>query len=81
MVPQGKCVYITQSTSACVITNMLHFWLYKNLPKPDATCHLSLSDVAFTAIHTVFSCSQFSLAPILLSDSRMLFKKLTCAVI
>ena len=30
---EGECVYIRQSTSACVITNMLHFQHSKNLPK------------------------------------------------
>ena len=25
MTPEGECVYIRQSTSACVITNMLYF--------------------------------------------------------
>ena len=38
--PEGECVYIKQSTSACVITNMLHFRHYKNLPKPKSTAQL-----------------------------------------
>ena len=29
--PKGGCIYIRQSTSACVITNMLHFRRSKNL--------------------------------------------------
>ena len=33
-VPKGECIYISQSTSAWVITNMLHFRHSKNLPKP-----------------------------------------------
>ena len=32
--PEGECVYIRQSTSACGITNMLHFQALQNLPKP-----------------------------------------------
>ena len=34
--PEGECGYIRQSTSACVITNMLHFRHSKNLPKLEA---------------------------------------------
>ena len=30
--PEGECVYIRQRTSACVITNMLHFRHYKICP-------------------------------------------------
>ena len=30
---KGEWVYIRQSTSACVITNMLYFWHCKNLLK------------------------------------------------
>ena len=40
--PKGECVYIRQSTSPCVITNMLHFRHYKNLPKPEFDCLASL---------------------------------------
>ena len=31
--PKGECIYIRQSTSVCVITNMLNFRHSKNLPK------------------------------------------------
>ena len=31
-VPEGECIYIRQSTSACVITNMLHFQHSKICP-------------------------------------------------
>ena len=32
--PTGKCIYIIrQSRSVCVMTNILHFWHSKNLPK------------------------------------------------
>ena len=34
VVPEGKCMNTRQSTSVCVITNMLHFRHSKNLPKP-----------------------------------------------
>ena len=40
--PKGECIYIRQSISACVITNMLHFQHYKNLPKPKFNCSASL---------------------------------------
>ena len=40
--PEGECVYIRQSTSACVITNMLHFRHSKNLPKLDSNISASL---------------------------------------
>ena len=40
--PKGKCVYIRQSKSACVITNMLHFRHSKNLPNPEVDCLASL---------------------------------------
>ena len=35
-------MYIRQSTSACVITNMLHFQHSKNLPKLKVDCSASL---------------------------------------
>ena len=38
--PKGECRYIRQSTSACVITNMLHFLVLQNLPKTYC-CYLS----------------------------------------
>ena len=31
--PEGECIYIRQSMSACVITNTLHFQHSQNLPK------------------------------------------------
>ena len=34
--------YIRESTSACVITNMLLFWHSKNLPKPEVDSSTSL---------------------------------------
>ena len=41
--PEGECVYIRQSTSACVILrNMLHFRHSKNLPKLDSNISASL---------------------------------------
>ena len=41
--PEGQCIYIRQSTSAHVITNMLHFrHSNKNLPKPEVDCSASL---------------------------------------
>ena len=40
--PDGECVYIRQSTSACVITNMLHFQHSKNQPIPEVHCSASL---------------------------------------
>ena len=42
MAPEGECVYIRKRTSACVITNKLHFWNSKNLPKPEFDCSASL---------------------------------------
>ena len=39
--PEGECIYIRQSTSACAITNMLHFWYYKNLPNLKSTAQLA----------------------------------------
>ena len=39
-VPEWECVYIRQSTSACVITTILHFWHSKNLPNPKSTAQL-----------------------------------------
>ena len=39
---ESKCVYIRQSMNACVLTNMLHFWHYNNLPKPEVHCSASL---------------------------------------
>ena len=39
--PKGEYVYIRQSTSACVITNMLHFRHSKNLPKLEGNVHLA----------------------------------------
>ena len=39
--PEGECMYIRQSTSACVITNMLHFWHSKNLPKLEGNIQLA----------------------------------------
>ena len=42
MTPEGECVYIRQSTSACVITNiMLHFRNFKNLPKLEENVQLA----------------------------------------
>ena len=38
MTPEGECVYIRQSMSACVITNMLHLQHSKNLSKPEVDC-------------------------------------------
>ena len=32
--PEGECVYIRQSTSACVITNIYHLRHSEKLPKP-----------------------------------------------
>ena len=43
--PEGECIYIRQSTSACVITNMLHFWHSQNLPKPEGHCSAFLYTV------------------------------------
>ena len=40
--PEGECVYIRQSTSACVITNIFHFRHCQNLPKPDVRCSAAL---------------------------------------
>ena len=40
--PKGECIYIRQSTSACFITNMLHFWHSENLPKPEVDCSANL---------------------------------------
>ena len=40
--PEGECVYIRQSTSACVISNIFHFRHSQNLPKLDATCSAAL---------------------------------------
>ena len=40
--PKGECVYIRQSISACVITNILHFRHSKILPKPEVDCSASL---------------------------------------
>ena len=40
-VPEGECIYIRQSTSACVITNMLHFWHSKTRPNLKATAQLT----------------------------------------
>ena len=37
-VPDGECIYIRQSMSACVITNMLHFWHSQDLPKLEEYC-------------------------------------------
>ena len=34
--PKGECVYIRQSTSACVITNIYHFKHSEKLPTPEA---------------------------------------------
>ena len=42
MTPKGECIYIRQSMSACVITNMLLFRDSKNLPKPEVDCSASL---------------------------------------
>ena len=42
MAPKVECVYIRQSTSACVVTNMLHFQDSKNLPKPVARCSVTI---------------------------------------
>ena len=39
--PEGECVYIRQSTSACVITNMLHFQHYKTCPNLKSTTQLA----------------------------------------
>ena len=39
--PEGECVYIRQSTSACVITNMLYFRHSKNLPKLEGNVQLT----------------------------------------
>ena len=39
--PLGECVYIRQSKSACVMSNMLHFRHAKNLPKPEVACSAS----------------------------------------
>ena len=40
--PEGECVYIRQSTSAYVITNIFHFRHSQNLPKLDARCSATL---------------------------------------
>ena len=40
--PEGECGHIRQRTSACVITNMLHFRHSKNLPKLDSNISASL---------------------------------------
>ena len=42
-VPKCEFIYIRQSTSACVITNMLHFRHSKNLHKPEVDCSTSLA--------------------------------------
>ena len=41
-VPEGKCLYIRQSTSDCAITKLLHFQHSKNLPKHEIECSASL---------------------------------------
>ena len=38
---KGECVYIRKSTSACVITNILHFQHSKNLPSLKSTAQLA----------------------------------------
>ena len=38
--PEGECVYIRQSTSACVITNMLHFRHSKICPNLKENAHI-----------------------------------------
>ena len=38
---EDECVYIRQSTSACVITNMLHFRHYKICPNLKSTAELA----------------------------------------
>ena len=54
MMPEGEhprastYVYIRQSMSACVITNMLYFQHSKNLPKPDSDILASLYIVTGT---------------------------------
>ena len=40
--PWASCVYIRQSTLACVITNMLHFRHSKSLPKLEGKCSADL---------------------------------------
>ena len=40
--PEGECVYIRQSMSACVITNICHSLHSKNMPKPDTNCSTTL---------------------------------------
>ena len=36
--PEGECVYIRQSMSACVITNIHHFRTLKNWPNLKENC-------------------------------------------
>ena len=38
---KGECIYIRQSTNACVITNMLHFWHSKICPNLKPTAQLA----------------------------------------
>ena len=50
-VPKGECAYIRQSTSACVITNMLHFRHSKNLK--------STAQLAYIATDTDCDCGRY----------------------
>ena len=52
--PEGECVYIRQSTSACVITNMLHFRHCPNL-KEDIQLFYIVADAIYDS-GRLFKC-------------------------
>ena len=52
--PRGECVYIRQSTLACVITNMLLFQHYKICPNLKSTTQL-----AYIVTNTDSDCGRY----------------------
>ena len=66
--PKGECVYIRQSTSACLITNMLHFQHYKISPNLKSTARL-----AYIVTNTDTDCGDILNVFITLPNVSMMF--------
>ena len=66
--PEGECIYIRQSTSVCVITNMLHFQHYKICLNLKFTVQL-----AYIVTNTDSDCGKYFYIFIMFPNVSMMF--------
>ena len=66
--PEGECIYTRQSTSACVITYMLHFQHYRICPNLKSTVQLG-----YIVTNTDNDCGRYFNVFIMFSNVSMTF--------